>query len=483
LVDRVDKDKDSKEVRHMTFTEAALEILKVEGRSMRSREIAEKAVDKGLLSHVGKTPVQTMSTRLSAAVAKGKGPFVRVRPGVFGLAEWGGNPPGPAKKEAAHTTSERRPETSPKRATAEPAKEPEKSATTKDVAEPAAPWKKKRRRRPTKADKPVRAPSSGQASAAAVSSTDRAPKGNTLPERKEAEQRGRPPTRETKSKPPERREAEQRGRPSTREIKGKPPAIKQPASAIPGNGELVEQFEAIMRSQTRPIPTAQLCDQAGIGFESGTILAEALLLSDGMHRELKGLRPKFIRHKGGFALAEREVSGEIISLAGQISDARDRLVRIVERQMLRKLRTLSMKAFVSIMVVYLQRTGFGAMKPIRRGGKGEFHMSVQDRRHEGRFRTAVVIRRDQADNHLSDEAVIDLRGSLHRYNSTSGIIATTGTVSDKAKTEATVPNLAPVALLSGEMLARDMVQFGVGVRDRTVKFPSFDKAFFSLLES
>ena len=68
----------------MTFTEAALEILKAEGRPMRSREIAERAVDKGLLSHVGKTPVQTMSTRLSAAVAKGKGPFVRERPGVFG---------------------------------------------------------------------------------------------------------------------------------------------------------------------------------------------------------------------------------------------------------------------------------------------------------------------------------------------------------------------------------------------------------------
>ena len=135
------------------------------------------------------------------------------------------------------------------------------------------------------------------------------------------------------------------------------------------------------------------------------------------------------------------------------------------------------------MVVYLERTGFGAMEPIQRGGKGEFHMSVQDRRHEGRFRTAVVIRCDSADTPLSDQAVIDLRGALHRYNSTSGILATTGTVSEKAKAEATVPNLAPVALLSGEMIARDMVQFGVGVGDRTVKFPSFDKAFFSLLES
>ena len=48
----------------MTFTEAALVVMEREGRPMHSREIAEKAVEQGILSHVGKTPVQTMSGRL-----------------------------------------------------------------------------------------------------------------------------------------------------------------------------------------------------------------------------------------------------------------------------------------------------------------------------------------------------------------------------------------------------------------------------------
>ena len=91
------------EDKKMTFIEAAAYVLEQEGRPLHSREIAEKAVDLGLLSHVGKTPVQTMSARLSAAVAKGrgKGPFVRIRRGVFGLSSWQGRPPGPAKREAA----------------------------------------------------------------------------------------------------------------------------------------------------------------------------------------------------------------------------------------------------------------------------------------------------------------------------------------------------------------------------------------------
>ncbi|HUT79173.1 MAG TPA: winged helix-turn-helix domain-containing protein, partial [Polyangia bacterium] len=95
----------------MTFIEAALKVLEHEGRPLHSREIAERAVEWGLLSHVGKTPVQTMSGCLSAAVAKGEGktPFARVTPGVFGLAAWDGHPPGrraggpprPAAKKAA----------------------------------------------------------------------------------------------------------------------------------------------------------------------------------------------------------------------------------------------------------------------------------------------------------------------------------------------------------------------------------------------
>jgi hypothetical protein len=127
----------------MTFTEAALAVLQQEGRPMHSREIAEKAVERGLLSHVGKTPVQTMSARLSAAVSKGneKGAFARVRPGVFALSAWSGKSPGkpaagpPTVKEAAKTDSA----------------PPAPAASTSAPGEAAQPRKKKRRRRKKRA--------------------------------------------------------------------------------------------------------------------------------------------------------------------------------------------------------------------------------------------------------------------------------------------------------------------------------------------
>jgi hypothetical protein len=73
----------------MTFMEAALEILKRERRPLHYKEIAEKATERKLLTFVGRTPEVTMQTQLTAAVKKAPGqPFVRVKPGVFGLLRY-----------------------------------------------------------------------------------------------------------------------------------------------------------------------------------------------------------------------------------------------------------------------------------------------------------------------------------------------------------------------------------------------------------
>ncbi len=73
----------------MTFTEAALEILKREGKPLHFKELTERAMTKKLLTFVGRTPEVTMQTQLTAAVKKAPGnPFVRVKPGVFGLLRY-----------------------------------------------------------------------------------------------------------------------------------------------------------------------------------------------------------------------------------------------------------------------------------------------------------------------------------------------------------------------------------------------------------
>ncbi|MFO0561400.1 MAG: HTH domain-containing protein [Polyangiales bacterium] len=75
----------------MTFTEAAEVVLRQVGKPLHFKKITQLAIEQNLLSHVGKTPEITMSTRLTTMTKKDKGdaPIVRVKPGVFALRVWG----------------------------------------------------------------------------------------------------------------------------------------------------------------------------------------------------------------------------------------------------------------------------------------------------------------------------------------------------------------------------------------------------------
>lgn len=103
----------------MTFLEAALDILKREGRPLHFKELTERAMTKKLLTFVGRTPEVTMQTQLTSAVKKAPGnPFVRVKPGVFGLLRY----PELTAEEKAAATAEEKPATAaraPKREEAE----------------------------------------------------------------------------------------------------------------------------------------------------------------------------------------------------------------------------------------------------------------------------------------------------------------------------------------------------------------------------
>nr|PZN26865.1 MAG: hypothetical protein DIU78_06575 [Pseudomonadota bacterium] len=74
----------------MTFTEAAAQVLRLVGKPLHYKEITDVAIEKNLLSHVGKSPEVTMGARLAALVKKSDkdNPLIRVKPGVFALREW-----------------------------------------------------------------------------------------------------------------------------------------------------------------------------------------------------------------------------------------------------------------------------------------------------------------------------------------------------------------------------------------------------------
>lgn len=464
----------------MTFIEAAAHVLEQEGRPLHSREIAELAVDRGLLSHVGKTPVQTMSARLSGAVAKGrgKGPFVRIRPGVFGLSSWQGKPPGPSKPAPVEDkrAEKRDPRSEPK--------SPHTPVASGPRNEPQQTGVPSQREMPPRSvpEKPPR-PSPDQEISpreSIRSTTEAQASGDTGAQRKRRRRKRKTSNGTvTPSQPPRAMESAAHNE----RIPPAKPAPPGPPRAPETRDDIIERVEDILKRGTRPVPAEQVFEQAGLKGDNGTLLLDAIITADGYDRISRGLRPRFVKHKSGYGLLEREISSEIITLEQQAFEVRKRLVQISEKQVLRKLRSLSMSGFVRVMILFLQRFGFGDMVPVDLSRKNEFHLSVQDRRHQGRFRTAVVLRRDVAEHVLSPGTVMDLRGAMHHYKAMGGMILTTGQTSEAAVNEGRVANLPPVALLGGESLAAEMVRLEIGVKVRPIPLPAFDEQFFNTLEN
>jgi hypothetical protein len=75
----------------MTFTEAAVDVLRREGKPLHFRKIAEIAIRESLLDHVGKIPEETMADQLAAhcRLPRPERHVIAVQPGTFALAEWG----------------------------------------------------------------------------------------------------------------------------------------------------------------------------------------------------------------------------------------------------------------------------------------------------------------------------------------------------------------------------------------------------------
>src|SRR6266404_98547 len=74
----------------MTFTEAAVEVLRRAGKPLHFKEIAEAALKDNLLSHVGQDPELTMGQRLAAMAKREEDrKVVAIAPeGTFALLEW-----------------------------------------------------------------------------------------------------------------------------------------------------------------------------------------------------------------------------------------------------------------------------------------------------------------------------------------------------------------------------------------------------------
>lgn len=492
----------------MTFTEAAAEVLRTAGKPLHYKEITELAIEKNLLSHVGKSPEVTMGARLAALIKKEDDgqPIVRVRPGVFALREWQGGKKGARKEEPSQASVEAEESATEVNALEvgelesraddedeegdEIAESPEDALradlaagaadvfddeedddqpilapSTPDVNAPAAEGGRRRRRRRRR-----RGGGGGEAREGGPMGGDRAIQPMAIVSVDADSQVDA--TRDPLAPAP---------RPMVRDRQqimagGMPTGIDVPlgeGDELAGR-DLADAVLIVFTGFDRnggPVAIRSIVEAlmrrgrlSGDPAMAATQLS-ASLRADNLRRTATGLRPRF-RFSNGSRVAPTEwmLGQELVRLEQEALAAVERYRDASRRAMLRRIQELPGHAFVELALLALERCGMTGVRVVKRAGSpgGEAHFAAVHKTGSDEIRTAIVVRKDGRE--IGRERVSDLRGALHHYGPASaGWLVTTGQVLSGAREEAGAPNAPPIALYDGVGLCKLLEDNDVGV--------------------
>ena len=520
----------------MTFVEAAAEVLRLAGKPLHYKEITDIAVEKGLLSHVGKSPEVTMGARLAALLKKDDPDtaLIRVRPGVFGLKNYDikpvvsaevvsepaddddddGNAVNALELEAA-VRSVDAPREEEVRAASDEDDEDEDDddkpilapddALRADLAAGAAEVfddeddddqpilgggaaggaegadggrRRRRRRRRGRGGKDGEGATPAPAGAAPAAPLEGFGPGRS--EGSEGSESGEKPSMSPRPMVRERHQIMGGGAPT---------GIDIPA----GDGEdlagreLADATAIVLAGTDRsggPTTARHVADAlARRGRLSGdpmmgTIQVQAAARADNARRLARGERPRFRLGLGGrLGLVEWSLPGDVIRLEQDLAAAVDRYREAMRRAIQRRVSELPGPAFVELALLALERNGMTDIRAVKRTGTngGELHFSGVHQAGGDSVRCAIVIRKDGRE--IGRERVIDLRGSLHHYgDAVSGWLLTSGQVLSGAREEASATGASPVALYDGASLAKLLEETDVAVQRATlsIAYPDFE---------
>jgi hypothetical protein len=521
----------------MTFLEAALEILKRERRPLHFKELTEKATERKLLTFVGRTPEVTMQTQLTAAVKKAPGsPFVRVKPGVFGLLRY---PEAPAEPE---------PEAIPEK--------PQKSESRPAAGEPRT---GRRRRRGGRGRGRGRGDAPGESVAANGASGETTNEGRSPVEGVEDREASESPEEpEIGSLSPEARaaalaesgvlegngderdaeEPDEEG--PTGDDRDAGASLKderaESAGAKPeGNGSFPVPGESAARAElsgasgppsgpnegaasatspvgegtpetppqqgrkiTSPIDAAieilkgqapgrglhvrQIADAAvrrrlihGEPNEAWRVM-RAALAAEGKERLRAAQRPR-VRPAGSglYALARRPPDSDLERAEFVLGEARRALRERTLAALEQRMAELSPAAFEAVARVLLQREGFGPATFVKRV-EGTIYLEALRGRGFRPSRCLVALRPGSAA--AGRRALGELRAGIRARNQDEGVLVLAGRLADDAVAEWKQSG-APVEVVDGPAMAETCIRHGVGVIGAVVNVEFVDADFFA----
>ncbi|MGB3050747.1 MAG: winged helix-turn-helix domain-containing protein [Polyangiales bacterium] len=450
----------------MTFTEAAVEVLRSAGKPLHYKKITEIAIEKNLLSHVGKTPETTMSSRLATMVKKDRGdaPILKVKPGVFALRDF----PEDAVEEAASDDSD-----------SDAPEAPEQKAGDEDGAAPL------------EAD---------EAEEEILIVAQELPGADVFPEEDDdddlilanLDDDSRDGRRPRKRRPRRRRERDAEGAPTAEARPERRPAARSrtrkepPAPAHraaeagePVGRDLSDAIETALRGGSRKPRTLVQVAEALIdtGRLAGTpsLLAPTLgaaVRGDNAKRRASGGRPRFREADGLVALLEWDLPSDAVNAERDALRAADRQRQGVRRALIKRLRDLPDGALLELLATWLNAVGVHSLRGVR-ADAGDFSLAGTLRRGPEETPLAITIFRGNQPIH--NDAVVALRGGLHHFDHARvGWLITLGQVREGTLGEAHAEGAAPCAVFDGDALAVSMEEVGVGIHRASLPLAVLD---------
>ena len=493
----------------MTFAEAAIEVLFRAGRPLHFKKITEAAISENLLSHIGRTPEVTMGERLNQELKKeDSSPVVSVRPGVFALRDdyvkklesegherlpLGAKPAAPAKAEktngkatepAAETKSEDDEGKSRRRSSSRRRRRRgSRNRANEGREESRGESRSSSGRRKSSSSRRKSSSSRRKSSSSRRKSSSSRRKSSSSKREKTRNDRGGRRGERNDGRRSERRDTRRparTGRPANRHLKEGPVRMDTIAEAA---------LTVLNDNNRRPMKVKDLADaifeRKLVRFHTHDPAAtvQAAIAGDNQIREQKGNRPLFIQYdrerwgltEWGLSSSSTEREQQILTLAEEIrQDAVSHLGQA--------LTDIKAEAVEHLALTLMERLGYRNIKVSKRSSEGDVFFTSDWRQGLADVRVCIQVVGDSA-LELPASAVTELRGTLHHYSASEGVIIHLGKISADAVKESREEKLAAITLIDRDTFVELLIKHGIGVRTYQTPITMVDTSFIEALAS
>ena len=492
----------------MTFYEAAVEVLRRTGRPLHYKKITEIAVRENLLSHVGKTPGETMNDRLEKEVKKNDGSVIdQKRPGVFQLLDEEGAEElieRIKEKQKARKKRSRNDDSSDDHNDTRQRDESRQRSSNDGGGNDSSDDRKRRRSRGSKSAnvKKKRKRDDGDSTKARKKKKTKTKKRTRSDDRDESSGKSSDDSGHRRRR--RRRSSDDDGAKNKQRSNDDRGGAKRSAPSAPSKVTVSDQThfeEGPVRLEGIPRAAYNVHDENGGGevpideladriFEQKMVkfhthdpvtTVKSALANDNQIRADRGHRPLFDHDDAGnWWLTKRNLSASIYEKEQAILSLTEEIRQESIDQLGDMLRDIRAEALEYLALTLLERLGYYNIKVSKRSSQGDVFFTADWRQGLADVRVCVRVVTD-SDRTLQSSAVEDLRETLDHYSASEGVAIHLGDVDDGAVDRARVAGEAPITLLDRQTFVELLIKHGIGVKTYQSPLVMVDAEFIDAL--